>query len=100
MQPLEYTLTQANPRILMGLNAPHSVEIFGTFGGATVTPYLYNRGKTDGKGTQVQLNGSNYSTTAADEYKADGQSIIYEATSASGITEIKIVVTPLLQPGS
>ncbi|WP_299083075.1 hypothetical protein [uncultured Paraglaciecola sp.] len=94
MQKQVLTLTTADNIKRIALEGPHQVEIGGTFGSGTVTPYGYS--EEIGKGAQLQLDGSAYSTTAADSLTASAAYSQWELTGSTGAT-VTMVFTPIKQ---
>ena len=92
MQEQRKTLTTADNTIKLGLVGPHQLEIGGTFGGGTLTPYGYD--KELGQGAQLQIDGTAYSTTGDDSIvcsAADSQWVLSGSTGAS----VTIVAKPI-----
>lgn len=95
MQVITRTFTQDQTQHVITGIGPHVVQFGGNFGGATLTPYRYAEGL--GQGSQLELGGSAYSATAADDFNNDSPSTLWVVTGATGTTNITLVATPKIQ---
>lgn len=87
------TLTDADPAQRLAVDGPHRIDIVGTFGGGTVTPYSYT--EEAGRGAQLVLDGTAYSTAVADYYRSESPLTDYELTGATG-GSVQIIATPII----
>lgn len=87
------TLTDANPTQRLAVEGPHRIDIAGTFGGGTVTPYSFT--EEAGRGAQLVLDGAAYSTTVTDYYRSESPLTDFELTGSTGAS-VQIIATPIV----
>ena len=93
MKEVVIELTTAEPQKILAVDGPHRIDIVGTFGGGTVTPYSYT--EEAGRGAQLVLDGTAYSTAVADYYRSESPLTDYELTGATG-GSVQIIATPIV----
>ena len=95
MQPQTITLTTANNTKQLALDGPHQLEIGGTFGSGTLTPYGYSEAL--GQGAQLQIDGSPYSTAVKDSIICSAAYSQWVLSGSTGAT-VTIIATPIITP--
>ena len=93
MKEVVIELTTAEPQKILAFDGPHRIDIVGTFGGGIVTPYSYTTAA--GRGAQLRLEGTNYSTATNDYYRSESPQTDFELTGSTGAS-IQIIATPII----
>lgn len=78
------TLTTSKTKGTHSMSGPHEISIQGTFDGATVTHYTFDREK--GRGAVART-----ATTVADVYLSNTTHSEFEITGGSGSEDINII---------